>query len=164
MYKWTLRNYHNNRHYGVQEKGQLTLLMPLPKVFFYDGFRRTPEMNSHAQLIQHAFPAEADKDTHRQLLRLEANIDSATPRQEVLDDPTTFTPTQHMLPKENLEELPEKIRTDWRRSLAQFAELHATYEPDQYIVANTRLLSALPCYWPLVCYQPFPLCPQTSLL
>ena len=66
------------------------------------------------------------------------------------DNQETTKPEQPTPAQEGLEEVPEKVRADWRRTLAQFVEELPTYPRDQPFQVNTTMLSMLPCYWPLV--------------
>ena len=86
---------------------------------------------------------------HRILQRV-ADIQPTTPRQDLPDD-NAVGPTGQESERDALEQVPEKVREGWRAALTQFANEFQAYPQNQSITTNPKLLSALPCYWPLVC-------------
>ena len=48
------------------------------------------------------------------------------------------------------EEVPEDVRQNWHTALESFLKEYQTYPVDENFEVNPSLLSALPCYWPLV--------------
>ena len=68
---------------------------------------------------KHAIPAAHEEDPYRRVLQRVTDIQPATPRQDNMDDNETSMPAQQESAQEGLEEVPEKNRADWRRSLSQ---------------------------------------------
>ena len=59
-------------------------------------------------------------------------------------------PPSEALAPAKVEEVPEDVRQNWHTALESFLKEYQSYPVNQNFVINPSLLSALPCYWPLV--------------
>ena len=138
--QYILCNNHTSRQYGPPQGEQFTLLMPLPKIFFYEAHRRHPDraLTAPGSLLKYAIPNDNDKLYLPQLFERLPDAAPDTPRQPTTADQGDPLPP---LAPAKVEEVPEDVRQNWHTALESFLKEYQTYPVK---------LSALPCYWPLV--------------
>ena len=97
----------------------MSVLMPLPKIFCHDGFRRNPEYRTPELILPHAnaIPTRADQPALNQLLSAIGQIRLATPRQEIKEDNAHMPVAQANNKEESPEEVPERVRKEWKNTL-----------------------------------------------
>ena len=126
--------------------------MPLPKIFFYEAHRRHPDrlLTAPGSLLKYAIPSDNDKPYLPQLYERLPEAVPDTPRQPITADQGDPLPPAEALAPAKVEEVPEDVRQNWHTALESFLEEYQTYPVDENFEVNPSLLSALPCYWPLV--------------
>ena len=150
--RFILSNNYTSHQYGKNRNEQFTLLMPLPKIFFYDGYRRHPDahLTTPSSLLQYAIPAEADQPYLPQLRARLTEATPGTPRQPQPEEQGEPVPPPSALAPAKLEEVPEHVRKNWHTAMESFAKDYQAYPLNEDFVNNPSLLASLPCYWPLV--------------
>ena len=138
--------------YGTQQGEQFTLLMPLPKIFYFDAHRRypTPALSTPGSLLSHALPSENDRMYLPQLLEQLPAAILTPPQAPQPDEQGEPLPPRAALAPAKLEEVPEDVRRNWHTALTNFLQEPQGHNTGQTIEINPRLIAALPCYWPLV--------------
>ena len=83
--QYILCNNNTSRQYGPQQGEQFTLLMPLPKIFFYEAHRRHPDrsLTAPGSLLKYAIPSDNDKPYLPQLYERLPDAAPDTPRQPI---------------------------------------------------------------------------------
>ena len=143
---YILCNNNTSPQYGPPQGEQFTLFMPLPKIFFYEAHRRYPDrsLTTPGSLLKYAIPSDSDKPFLPQLYERLPDAAPDTPRQPITDE------QGEPLPPAKVEEVLEDVRQNWHTALESFFKEYQTYPVDGNFEVNSSLLSALPCYWPLV--------------
>ena len=126
--------------------------MPLPKIFFYEAHRRHPDraLTAPCSLLKYAIPSDNDKVFLPQLLERLPEAAPGTPRQPTTADQGDPLPPAEAFAPAKVEEVPEDVRQNWHTALESFLKEYQTYPVNENFQVNPSLLSALPCYWPLV--------------
>ena len=150
--QYILCNNNTSRQYGPQQGEQFTLVMPLPKIFFYEAHRRQPDrsLTAPGSLLKYAIPGDKDKPHLPQLYERLPDAAPDTPRHPITGDQGDPLPPGESLAPAKVEEVPEDVRQNWHTALESFLKEYQTYPVDGNFEVNPSLLSALPCYWPLV--------------
>ena len=131
---------------------KFTLLMPLPKIFFYEAHRRHPDrsLTTPSSLLKYAIPGDTDKPYLPQLHERLPEAAPVTPRKPPPAEQGDPLPPPEALAPAKVEEVPEDVRQNWHTALESFLKEYQSYPVNQNFVVNPSLLAALPCYWPLV--------------
>ena len=150
--QYILCNNFTSHQYGARQGEQFTLLMPLPKIFFYEAYRRHPdrELTTPSSLLKYAIPCEADQPFLPQLYERLPEAAPATPRKPPPDEQGGPLPPPAALAPAKGEEVPEDVRQNWHTALESFLKEYQSCPITQNFEVNPSLLAALPCYWPLV--------------
>ena len=150
--QYVLYNNFTVSRYGTQQGEQFTLLMPLPKIFYFDAYRRypNPALATPGSLLSHALPSENDRAYLPQLQEQLPETILTPPQAPQPDEQGDPLPPRAALAPAKLEEVPEDVRRNWHTALTNFLQEPQGHNTEQTIEINPRLIAALPCYWPLV--------------
>ena len=150
--QYILCNNNTSHQYGPQQDEQFTLLMPLPKIFFYGAHRRHLDrsLTAPGSLLTYAIPSDNDKPYLPQLFERLPDAAPDTPRQPNTADQGDPLPPAEAPAPAKVEEVPKDVRQNWHTALESFLKEYQTYPVEGSFEVNPSLLSALPCYWPLV--------------
>ena len=150
--QYVLYNNFTVSHYGTQQGEQFTLLMPLPKIFYFDAYRRypNPTLATPSSLLAYALPSESDRTYLPQLQEQLPEAIITPPQAPQPDEQGDPLPPRAALAPAKLEEVPEDVRRNWHTALTNFLQEPQGHNAEQPIEINPRLIAALPCYWPLV--------------
>ena len=150
--QYVLYNNFTVSRYGTQQGAQFTLLMPLPKIFYFDAYRRypNPALATPGSLLSHALPSENDRAYLPQLREQLPETILTPPQAPQPDEQGDPLPPRAALAPAKLEEVPEDVRRNWHTALTNFLQEPQGHNTEQTIEINPRLIAALPCYWPLV--------------
>ena len=123
-----------------------------PKIFFYEAHRRYPDrsLTAPSSLLKYAIPGDNDKPYLPQLYERLPEALPLTPRKPIIAEQGDPLPPTEALAPARVEEVPEDVRQNWHTALESFLKEYQSYPVNQNFVINPSLLSALPCYWPLV--------------
>ena len=149
---YILCNNYTSHQYGARQGEQFTLLMPLPKIFFYEAHRRHPDrlLTTPSSFLKYAIPCESDKPFLPQLYEQLSEAAPATPRKPPPDEQGDPLPPPEALAPAKVEEVPEDDRQNWHIALESFLKEYQSYPIYQNFEVNPSLVAALPCYWPPV--------------
>ena len=127
--QYILCNNHTSRQYGPPQGEQFTLLMPLPKIFFYEAHRRHPDraLTAPGSLLKYAIPNDNDKLYLPQLFERLPDAVPGTPRQPTTADQGDPLPPAEALAPAKVEEVPEDVRQNWHTALESFLKEYQTY-------------------------------------
>ena len=150
--QYVLYNNFTASRYGTQQGEQFTLLMPLPKIFYFDAHRRypIPALSTPGSLLSYAIPNENDRTFLPQLLEQLPEATLTPPQAPQPDEQGEPLPPRAALAPAKLEEVPEDVRKNWHTALTSFLQEPQGHNSSQTVEINPRLMAALPCYWPLV--------------
>ena len=150
--QYVLYNNFTVSRYGTQQGEQFTLLMPLPKIFYFDAYRRypNPALATPGSLLSYALPSENDRAYLPQLQEQLPETILTPPQAPQPDEQGDPLPPRAALAPAKLEEVPEDVRRNWHTALTNFLQEPQGHNTEQTIEINPRLIAALPCYWPLV--------------
>ena len=150
--QYVLYNNFTVSRYGTQQGEQFTLLMPLPKIFYFDAYRRypNPTLATPSSLLAYALPSESDRTYLPQLQEQLPEAVITPPQAPQPDEQGDPLPPRAALAPAKLEEVPEDVRKNWHTALTNFLQEPQGHNAEQPIEINPRLIAALPCYWPLV--------------
>ena len=110
--QYILCNNNTSHQYGSWQGEQFTLLMPLPKIFFYEAHRRHPDrsLTTPSSLLKYAIPGDTDKPYLPQLHERPPEAAPVTPRKPPPDEQGDPLPPPEALAPVKVEEVPEDAR------------------------------------------------------
>ena len=113
--QYVLYNNFTVSRYGTQQGEQFTLLMPLPKIFYFDAYRRypNPALATPGSLLSHALPSENDRAYLPQLQEQLPETILTPPQAPQPDEQGDPLPPRAALAPAKLEEVPEDVRRNW---------------------------------------------------
>ena len=126
--RYILCNNNTSHQYGSRQGEQFTLLMPLPKMFFYEAHRRHPDraLTTPSSLLKYAIPGDTDKPYLPQLYERLPEAVPGTPRKPPPAEQGGPLPPPEALAPAKVEEVPEDVRQNWHTVLRWRASLRNT--------------------------------------
>ena len=128
---WELVNFDNYNVIPRRAQGEVEVLLPLPKLMFYDSARQHAEFAQPQQFLPHAIVTPQEKQLLDQILAEREPVVPNTPRREAPDEEEDAI-HDNALPaptaEEPEEEIPDQVRKQWLSFLGAFAQSKHSFD------------------------------------